>query len=199
MWNNTFSGESDWQELVWRLSNNEIMRKQPQGGLNKRETLLRFASEPQLLQRWAVQRRMPSAPPISFISFAIWAASMPSSLLFRTTSENKISPVLWMGDIFNLFPVKIYYRRISLRKFSHLMVRTLIPWMGNTPFIFYWYFLLKGEEEHLIAISTGRPTLKPNSLRRRFCTKFCGVCPLPKVLELFRNKVRLPWLLSGHQ
>lgn len=77
MWNNTFSGESDWQQLVRRLSSNQVTRQQRQRGWSMQETQFRFAPEPQLLasipdcRDEQSKREMPPAPPIIFISFAV--------------------------------------------------------------------------------------------------------------------------------
>lgn len=83
-------------------------------------------------------------------------------------------------------------RRISERKFSHLMVRKLFPRMRTSHLFFIYIFFLK---EHLNTISTCRPTFKPSSLRGCFCSRFCAVYLLPKVLELLRKNVGLSWPL----
>lgn len=91
-----------------------------------------------------------------------------------------------LGTLFGVSPGK---RRISERKFWHLMVRKLhISPMGTSHLFFIYIFFLK---EHLNTISTCRPTFKPNSLRGCFCTKFCNAYPLPKILELLRKNVGL--------
>lgn len=100
-----------WQrlmELVWRLSNNQVLRKQPPGGWSMPDALLRWTSDSQLLASpwlliWAVRERNASAPPITLISFAVLFASTPSSEL---SPGNRFLQFYEMGGTFSLSPVK---------------------------------------------------------------------------------------------
>ena len=110
-----------------------------------------------------------------------------------------MSPVYEMGNPFSLSPVKTLQKNFLREPFSHLMVRKLFPWMGVPHLFFIYLFFLRRKRRTESPFLNAGQLFKPNSLRGGFCAKFCGVCHLPKVLELFRKKVDLSWPVSGLQ
>ena len=131
MWNNTFSGDSDWQALVWRLSNNQVMREKPQGGWRSQVTLLRFHSELWFLTSPRRQREMSGprekcllfhALVLSHLqSFANMGHLQPSS---EPSPGNKCLQFMRWATLLVLLLWK-HYRRISSENHS------LIWWLES--------------------------------------------------------------------